>query len=141
MLASTGAATSRLLTAATARSAAAMSAARAPIRPSAPDAASDPTLATSIDATSGMTVIRMRLMKTVPTGAAIARIVVAPGDEAPESARPRRNPAVNPIKTRVVNGTGGIVSRIADYELGSADCGLRVAEREQWIHSRRTRRG
>ena len=94
-----------------------MSAARAPIRPSAPDAASDPTLATSIDATSGMTVIRMRLMKTVPTGAAIARIVVAPGDEAPESARPRRNPAANPIKTRVVNGTGGIVSRIADYEL------------------------
>ncbi len=108
-----------------------MSAARAPIRPSAPDAASDPTLATSIDATSGVTVIRMRLMKMVPTGAAMARIVVAPGEDAPESVRPRRNPATNPIKMRVVNGTGAIVSRIADYESRSAASGsTRVARNE-----------
>ena len=80
----------------------AMTAARAPARPSAPDEASDPTLATSIDATSGITVIRMRLMKIVPTGATTASSVATAGDGEPASARPRTKPATRPMSTRVV---------------------------------------
>ena len=82
-----------------------MIAARAPARPSAPDEASDPTLATSIDATSGITVIRIRLMKMVPTGATTASSVATAGDDEPASARPRTKPATRPISTRVVSDT------------------------------------
>ena len=82
--------------------------------------ASDPTLATSIDATSGITVIRIRLMKIVPTGATIATIVVAAGDVDPASARPMRKPATRPIRTRVVKRHGA--HRTAIF---SADCGRR----------------
>ena len=82
-----------------------MSAARAPIRPSAPDAASGPTLATSIDATSGITVIRIKLTKTVPAGVAIATTAPLTAGGNTVSVRPRMNPAINPSRTRVVNDT------------------------------------
>src|SRR5438445_238480 len=87
-LANSGSATKTLVTAAIATSATAMAAARVPTRPSVPDAAIDPMLATTIDATSGITVMRMRLMKIVPTGVTIARSVAAAGEDAPASARP-----------------------------------------------------
>src|SRR5215470_7829763 len=80
-------------------------AARMPARPSAPEEASDPTLATSIDATNGITVIRIRLMKIVPTGATTATSVATAGDEEPASARPTTKPATRPINTRVVRDT------------------------------------
>src|SRR5438445_13435238 len=102
---STGAAIAIVISAATASNATATSAARAPARPNAPDEASDPTLATSIDATSGITVIRIRLMKIVPMGPRTATIAVAAGDIDPASARPTRKPATRPIRTRVVNDT------------------------------------
>ena len=76
-----------------------------PARAIAPDDASDPTLAISIDATSGSTVMRIRLTKIVPTGAATATIVAAAGDVLPERAKPTRNPPTRPISTRVVNDT------------------------------------
>lgn len=84
------------MTAVTVTSESATMIARAATRPSAPDAAIDPTLATSIDATSGMTVLRIRLMKIVPTGAAMARIAAVPGIDPFASARPRRKPATRP---------------------------------------------
>jgi hypothetical protein len=106
-------------TAATVTSASAISARRPATRPSAPDAAIVPTLATSIDATSGITVIRIRLMKIVPTGMRMARIVAATGEEAAPSARPSRNPATKPVRTRVVRDTRASYYgwRIADYGL------------------------
>src|SRR6185436_9131505 len=105
---STGVAIITVATAVTATSARARIAARTATRPSAPDEASDPTLATSIDATSGITVMRIRLMKIVPTGVRMVRSAAATVDEpAPASARPRRNPATNPSSTRVVKDTRG----------------------------------
>ena len=89
-----------------------MIAARAPARPSAPDEASDPTLATSIDATSGITVIRIRLMKIVPTGATTASSVATAGDDEPASASPRTKPATRPISTRVVNDTDEMLTEV-----------------------------
>ena len=105
ILASTGAAIAIVMSAAAASSATATSAARAPARPNAPDEASDPTLATNIDATSGITVIRIRLMKIVPIGPRMATTAVAAGDVDPASARPTRKPPTRPIRTRVVSDT------------------------------------
>src|SRR3954471_14580442 len=109
MRAKTGTAINTVVSAVIARNTTAMTAARAPARPSAPDDASDPTLATSIDATSGITVIRIRLMKIVPTGATMASSVETAGDEEPARANPRTKPATRPIKTRVVKDTARIV--------------------------------
>ena len=67
---STGCAIATVRMAATARSVTANAAARQPTRASARDAAAEPTLDTSIDTTSGITVIRIRLMKRAPTVAA-----------------------------------------------------------------------
>src|SRR5712692_3979026 len=100
-----GVATSRVKTVATATSDRPSAAARTATRPRAPDGPSDPTLATSIEAISGITVIRMRLTKIVPTGVRTARIVAPTGEEAAPSARPSRNPATRPIRTRVVRDT------------------------------------
>ena len=69
----TGDATRTVPTAVTTSNAIAMTAARTPTRPSDCDAAIDPTFATSMDTTRGMTVMRMRLTKIVPTGVAIFR--------------------------------------------------------------------
>src|SRR4029079_456631 len=101
----TGAAIRTVTTATTARSATATTAARHPARAIAPDEASDPTLAISIEATSGSTVMRIRLTKIVPIGAATATIVEAIGEALPETAKPTRNPATRPISTREVNDT------------------------------------
>ena len=101
--ASTGCATAMLTTVAAASRATATIALRAPARPSAPDAAIDPTLATSIETTSGITVMRIRLMKIVPTGATMATTAAAAGDEAPASARPSAKPATKPSSTRAVS--------------------------------------
>ena len=49
-----------------------MMAARIPTLPRDLEAVIDPTFATSIDTTSGITVMRMRLTKIVPTGVATA---------------------------------------------------------------------
>jgi len=60
-----------------------------------------PTLDTSIDTTSGTTVMRIMLTKMVPTGVRIPIVVAAAGDELPASASPSRNPATSPIRTRM----------------------------------------
>ena len=54
-----------LIVVATPSSSTATNTLRAPARPSAPDAAIDPTLAISIETTSGRTVMRIRLTKIV----------------------------------------------------------------------------
>ena len=82
----------------------AMTAARTPTRPSERDAVIDPTFATSIDITSGITVMRMRLMKMVPTGVAIASTGPA-ADGTDVSARPSKKPETKPRRTRVVSDT------------------------------------
>ena len=84
-----------------ARSPTETTAARTPVRLSPLDAVIAPTLATSIDTTSGMTVIRIRLTKMVPTGVMIPIVIVAVGDALPVSASPSRNPAKSPIRTRM----------------------------------------
>src|SRR5881397_1276473 len=91
-------------TAVTASSAMAMMAARTPTRPSELDAVIDPTFATSMDITSGITVMRMRLTKIVPTGVATASTGPA-ADGRDVSVSPKMNPARRPIRTRVVSDT------------------------------------
>src|SRR5258706_2783746 len=77
--------------------------ARTPVRPSPPGAVNAPTLATSIEATRGTTVIRIRLTNTVPIGVRIAMVIVATGDEPSANASPSRNPPTSPISTRMAN--------------------------------------
>src|SRR5258708_13671736 len=69
-----------------------------------------PTFATSIDTTSGITVMRIRLMKIVPTGVATARMGAATDGPAPVSRSPSRKPATSPMRTRVVNDMTRILS-------------------------------
>src|SRR5690349_17344178 len=101
-------------------SATARTAARTPTRASVPEAASEPTLAISIDATRGSTVMRIRLMKIVPTGARTATIVAPPGTNPPATARPARKPATRPTSTRVVNDTRRRLTESDDDERASA---------------------
>jgi hypothetical protein len=122
----TGAAIRTVTTATTARSATATTAARHPARAIAPDEASDPTLAISIEATSGSTVIRIRLTKIVPIGAATATIIAAIGEALPETAKPTRNPATRPISTREVNDTPRIVAVRSDNAFATPGPPFRV---------------
>ena len=82
----------------------AMTAARTPTRPSDRDAVIDPTFATSIDITSGITVMRMRLTKMVPIGVAIASTGPAT-DGTDVSVSPSKKPPTRPRRTRVVSDT------------------------------------
>src|SRR5436190_1309603 len=131
----TGAATIALPAAAIVRSSSAMASARPAVRPSVRDSPIEPTLATSIDATSGSAVMRIRLMKTVPTGARTVATGVAYVD--PPMASPIAKPTASPRSTRVVSDTLGesaevgsdenfVPSSTADYRLPTTDYRLQT---------------
>ena len=71
-----------------------------PARASAPVAAMDPTLATSIEVTSGITVIRMRLVKIVPTGPNTAATDAADAPEREADHAPARDQREGPGRHR-----------------------------------------
>jgi len=101
-------------TAVTTSNAIAITAARTPTRPRDAEAAIDPTFATSMETTSGMTVMRMRLTKIVPTGVAIRSTDAVAAGAADASTRPRAKPPINPARTRLVSLTRGMVPPRAD---------------------------
>src|SRR5262245_59920069 len=95
----------------------AKTAARTPTRPSERDAVIDPRFATSIDITSGITVMRMRLTKIVPTGVATAITGPAAAGNRDASASPSRNPVMRPARTRVVSDTRNLEVSTETLEL------------------------
>ena len=87
--------------------------ARNPSFPSEADAGADAMPATRLPTTSGITVIRIALMKIVPSGS--IHLAMSPSSGLPlvETNRPSASPATSAIRTRVV-------SDMADQGIGAS---------------------
>src|SRR5262249_56744926 len=93
-----------------------------------------------IEATSGITVIRRRLMKTAPTMEAADRMAFdAAVAGSADCARPRRNPATRPMRTRTASGRRhGFVSRRRSKDK-SSESTAKVESQESRVKSRESR--